>query len=123
MDSGEPYKDGQGAPELEGPQVHIVPPTVKQARDPRKDATWTLMPPADPTACSQCGRDHDPGWPHDAQSLHYQYAFYSEHDRWPTWEDAMSHCSESMQAQWREALAEHGVKVEMKAARERDGQS
>lgn len=84
------------------------PPTVKQLGDPRKDATWTLMPPA-PDVCQQCAVDHDPDVPHNAQSMYYQYAFYSEHGRWPTWRDAMAHCSEGVQKAWAAALAAHGV--------------
>jgi len=90
------------------PEFIEKPPTVKRLGDPRKEATWTMMPPP-PGVCSQCARDHEPDQPHDAQSLHYQYAFYAEHDRWPTWEDAMAHCVPEMKEQWRQALREHGV--------------
>jgi hypothetical protein len=91
-------------------EVTAFPPTVKQLGDPRKDATWQLMP-APVGVCSQCARDHEPDVPHDQQSLHYQYTFYSEHDRWPTWDDAMAHCSADMQAQWRQGLRQHGVDI------------
>jgi hypothetical protein len=86
----------------------ILPPTVKQFGDPRKDATWQLLP-AEPGVCWQCARDHEPELPHDAQSLHYKYTFYAEHDRWPTWEDAMAHCAADVQEAWCNALREHGV--------------
>jgi hypothetical protein len=93
------------------PQVVEFPPTVKQAGDPRgKQATWTLMP-APPGVCSQCARDHEPELPHDQQSLHWQYTFYAEHDRWPTWADAMAHCDEETQRLWTAALREHGVEL------------
>lgn len=87
------------------------PPTVKQMGDPRKDATWTLLPQP-PGVCSQCGRDHAPAEPHDQQTLAYQYAFYAEHERWPTWGDAMAHCSPDVQALWREGLRARGVTEE-----------
>jgi len=93
-------------------EIHEFPPTIKQAGDPRgQDATWALMPPP-PDVCSQCARDHEPDMPHNQQSLHYQYAFYAEHDRWPTWDDAMAHCTPEVQALWRKALREHGVEIE-----------
>lgn len=91
------------------PAVRHLPSTIKQLGDPRKDAGFTLLP-APPGVCSQCARDHEPDEPHDAQSLHYQYAFYAEHDRWPTWDDALAHCSEDVQAAWRQALAERGIR-------------
>lgn len=92
------------------PGVTVLPPTIKQAGDPRKDATWTMLPPS-PDVCSQCACDHEPEIPHNQQSLHYQYAFYAEHDRWPTWADAMAHCDEETQRSWRAALRGHGVEV------------
>lgn len=91
------------------PEVTVFPPTVKQLGDPRgQQATWTLMPTA-PGVCSQCAVDHEPEIPHNQQSLHYQYAFYAEHGRWPTWNDAMAHCTPELQEMWREALRERGV--------------
>lgn len=88
----------------------IRPPTVKQLGDPRgKEATWTLMPPK-PEACQQCAREHEPDQPHDAQSLYYQYHFYAEHDRWPTWRDALAHCTPEVRAEWTRALAGHGIR-------------
>lgn len=85
------------------PSDTVFPPTVKQAGDPRKDATWTLLP-ARPGVCSQCAVDHEPEEPHNRDSLHYQYTFYAEHDRWPTWDDAMAHCTSEVQQMWRDAL-------------------
>lgn len=89
----------------------VKPPTVKQTGDPRKDATWSLLP-ASPGVCSQCARDHHPDQPHDAQSLRYHYAFYAEHGRWPNWGDALAHCTEGVQQAWRDALREKGVAEE-----------
>ncbi|HBV87055.1 MAG TPA: hypothetical protein DEF42_10480 [Desulfosporosinus sp.] len=69
-----------------------------------------LMPCA-PDVCQECGVDHKPDMPHKAQSLYYQYKFYKEHGRWPTWEDALTHCTPEMQAWWRKELRERGVKL------------
>lgn len=87
------------------------PPSIRAADDPRgKDATWMLMPvDTSHGECSQCARVHDPDQPHDQQALHWQYSFYAEHDRWPTWHDAMAHCDEQTRAAWIEALRTQGV--------------
>lgn len=36
------------------------------------------------------------------------YKFYFEHGRWPTWADAMAHCSDEVKAAWEVALREGG---------------
>jgi hypothetical protein len=61
--------------------------------------------------CPECATVHDPALPHNQQSLFWQYSFREQHGRWPTWEDAMSHCTPEMKLQWTRALAEHGVTV------------
>ena len=64
-----------------------------------------------PGTCPECAVAHEPEQPHNAQSLAYQYKFYDKHGRWPTWTDAMDHCSDEIKAQWIEALTERGVKL------------
>ena len=59
--------------------------------------------------CQECAVDHHPEDPHNQQSLYYQFKFHKENGRHPTWEDAMSHCSEDTQNKWKSALAEKGV--------------
>ena len=54
-----------------------------------------LLPPP-PDKCQQCAVGHVKEAPHNAQSLYYQYWFKKQHGRWPTWEDAMEHCSEAV---------------------------
>lgn len=70
----------------------------------------TILPPPE-SACQVCGRNpaHNPTMPHDANSIYYQYAFYGEHGRWPTWTDAMAHCNNEIKAMWEKALRERGV--------------
>jgi hypothetical protein len=46
-------------------------------------------------------KDHEP---HNAQSLYYQYRFYFLRHRWPTWADAVAHCTPEMQRHWKQAL-------------------
>jgi len=61
--------------------------------------------------CPECAVKHDPEIPHNKGSLFYQYKFYNEHGRWPTWEDAMAHCSEEMKEFWRQELKKRGVEI------------
>ena len=61
--------------------------------------------------CEMCATAHDPGMPHNQQSLAYQYKFYDENGRWPTWKDAMAHCEPDVQQTWIDALKERGVEV------------
>jgi hypothetical protein len=69
---------------------------------------WQLLPPP-PDACQECGRVHPPEHPHDRQQLYYQYNFYGKFGRWPTWKDALAHCSPAMAALWEEELRLKGV--------------
>lgn len=50
-----------------------------------------LLPPK-PDVCQECAVNHEPHLMHDNRSLYYQMQFYAKHNRWPTWDDAMSHC-------------------------------
>lgn len=66
--------------------------------------------------CPECAVKHDPKMPHNRDSLAYQYKFYDENGRWPTWMDAMAHCDEDMKQTWIKALREEGVVVEQEPA-------
>ena len=72
--------------------------------------SFGMLPPA-PDVCQECAVDHPPGWPHNQQSLFYQYKFYNDYGRWPTWLDAMAHCTEEMKALWRIELLKRGVQL------------
>ncbi len=67
-----------------------------------------IMPPEDPLACRSCGRQHPPELPHDATRMHYQYTFYGEHGRWPTWKDAIAHCDPPIRDAWEAELRRKG---------------
>lgn len=73
-------------------------------------ASWQLLPPA-ADACQTCGHRpaHGADEPHNAQSLYYQYSFYAEHARWPTWRDAVAHCSQPVRDAWEAELRKLGV--------------
>lgn len=64
-----------------------------------------------PGQCPDCAVFHPPDQPHNPQSLYYQYSFMEENGRWPTWADALAHCSEEMKAAWKEELAHRGIIV------------
>ena len=49
--------------------------------------------------CPMCAVKHDPRMPHNRDSLTYQYKFYDQHGRFPSWADA-------------QALEAKGVKVQ-----------
>lgn len=80
----------------------------------RQRNAMTLLP-CPPGVCQECAVDHPHDQPHNQQSLHYQYRFYSEHGRWPTWTDAMAHCTPEVQALTRQALLlvlkKHGLEI------------
>jgi predicted glycoside hydrolase/deacetylase ChbG (UPF0249 family) len=71
----------------------------------------TLFGNTPPGTCPECATTHDPDQPHNQQSLTYQYKFYDQHGRWPTWADAIAHCSPEVKQLWRESLKEHGIEV------------
>lgn len=74
----------------------------------RRMSDMHIAPPADPLACPMCAKRHPPEQPHNAQSLHYQYSFYAEHNRWPTWKDAVAHCAEPIRHAWEAELRKGG---------------
>lgn len=65
-----------------------------------------------PGTCPMCAVKHNPEQPHNRDSLAYQYKFYDEHGRWPTWADAMEHCSDEVKAYWKEALEARGIEID-----------
>jgi hypothetical protein len=66
-----------------------------------------LMPCA-PDVCQECAVKHEKGNAHNNQSLYYQYHFYAEHKRFPTWKDAIAHCSEEVKKAWEVELRKIG---------------
>lgn len=71
----------------------------------------TLLGKTPDGTCPMCAVAHDPGMPHNRDSLCYQYKFYDQHGRWPTWADAMAHCTPKVKAIWRRELETRGVEV------------
>lgn len=57
-----------------------------------------------PGTCRVCATLHDREQPHDVNSLYYKNMFRKKHKRFPTIEDAMSHCSDSVKEKIRKSL-------------------
>ena len=64
-----------------------------------------------PGTCQTCAVVHELEQPHNQQSLAYQYKFYDEHGRCPTWADAMAHCSDEIKRFWISYLKTMGINV------------
>ena len=62
--------------------------------------------------CPVCATVHDPKDPHDRNSLYYLHRFHRRHKRFPTWADAMAHCSAETQEAWKKKLLNQGVSPE-----------
>lgn len=62
--------------------------------------------------CLMCGVAHAPEMPHNQQSLTYQYKFYDQYGRFPSWADAMAHCPEEVKAYWKKELEKRGYDVD-----------
>lgn len=71
----------------------------------------SILPPK-PGACRYCGDIHDPKDPHNLSSLLYQHRFRAAWGRYPTWADAMKHCSKLTKAKWTAELKRRGIVVE-----------
>ena len=88
-------------------EVQTVDMQTGEVTETKQGAMMLL--PAAPGTCEVCATKHESEMPHNQQSLFYQMAFHSEHKRWPTWADAMAHCTLEMQEQWRKHLRARGV--------------
>lgn len=89
----------------------VIDPSTGRAED--KPMNWGMLPAA-PGKCQECAADHTPEQPHNAQSLFYQYKFYGERGRWPTWKDAVAHCAPEIAAAWEAELRKGGHWTEPK---------
>ena len=64
-----------------------------------------------PGTCPVCATVHEEQEPHDLYSLYYQNQFFKAHKRFPTWADALRHCSPITKAVWAEKLKKDGIEV------------
>lgn len=72
---------------------------------------FALMPCKQDWRCQVCATHHEPELPHNQSSLYYQYSFYSKNGRWPTWFDAMDHCTEEVKRVTKEVLRKQGIEL------------
>lgn len=63
----------------------------------------------EPGACKICAALHNPDQPHERDSLYYQMRFFQVYNRFPSWDDAMAHCSKAVQLQVKQDLIERGI--------------
>jgi hypothetical protein len=75
-----------------------------------KKESGMILVPCKGGNCPECATEHEPWEPHNL-CLYYQYHFYGQHQRFPTWADAMAHCTDKVKASTIEVLKEHGVSV------------
>jgi hypothetical protein len=68
--------------------------------------------PAPEGTCPICATAHPPEYPHNQRSVFYQYKFYQENGRFPTWADALAHCTPLIRVFFIEALAKRGIIVD-----------
>lgn len=61
--------------------------------------------------CQECGVKHGIEYPHNVETIRYQYVFFGREGRWPTWADAMAHCSDPVRQLWTKFLTERGIEV------------
>ena len=90
--------------------IEIKAAVTDQDGQPVEGASMFLMPAKEGT-CEICAVAHDPGQPHNAQSLFYQTRFNIEHGRAATWIDAMEHCEPGVRELWTKELTRMGVDV------------
>ena len=83
-------------------------------RGMKQVGSFKLLPPP-PTHCQACATQHEPGEPHNQQSFYYQFVFYNQNGRSPTWADAMAHCTDDVKELWTAELEKFGVVVEQPA--------
>lgn len=69
-----------------------------------------ILPPH-PDLCQTCATKHSIEHAHNAESMYYQMIFKKKYGRWPTWKDAIAHCSPEIKNYWIKNLREKGVQI------------
>lgn len=81
---------------------------------PIDDGNIRLFPPGK-NVCPICATKHRKDDPHDIMSLYYQYVFYRNSGRFPSWRDALEHCPEDIKQRWTRALTAQGIDLDKTA--------
>lgn len=80
---------------------------IETGKETHEPMTWTVIPP-DASKCQVCAQTHEPGEPHNANTMFYQILFYNMVGRNPTWADAMAHCDDETKRKWTTELKRQG---------------
>lgn len=72
---------------------------------------FTAILPPNPDVCQACATKHEPAEPHNLWSLYYKVKFHQDNGRYPTWADALAHCTPEMQEAWKVELRTKGVEI------------
>jgi len=54
--------------------------------------------------CKECGDNHPKELPHNVTTSQYQVNFFNKHGKFPTWDDALAHCTEEMKISWKASM-------------------
>lgn len=84
---------------------------VDKSKDTNLGGFTLFKPTPAPGQCPECAVVHPKESPHYAYGLFYQMRFKEEHGRWPSWIDAMAHCSEEIKKAFSAGLKKAGVDV------------
>lgn len=55
--------------------------------------------------CTICGEEHPENYPHNALGEVYRKWFLERFGRYPTWDDALEHCSADMRSAFKQTMA------------------
>ena len=67
-----------------------------------------ILEPSD-GRCKICAEFHEPEHPHNIQNFYYRIKFINEHNRNPTWRDAIAHCPQEIKDIWLSNLDKLGI--------------
>ena len=93
-------------------QGDLRPKMIQIGKGDGSPGSGVFMLGTPPGTCAECAVAHKPEEMHDNRSLPYQYQFANKHGRWPTWEDAIAHCSPEYKEVAMQFLREQGLWTE-----------
>ena len=75
--------------------------------------SFQMLPP-NSDKCPVCADlAHSPEIPHNRDSLFYQYSFFEQNGRWPTWADASASCPKDVRERLRHHLLSNEVSSQL----------
>lgn len=79
---------------------------------PIEDGNEVRLYPPGGDVCTMCATKHKKDEPHNIRSLYYQYVFYRNNGRFPTWRDAIAHCPDDVKERWEQRLKAQGISLD-----------